>query len=66
MPINGSAVTSGRIVSKNRPIAEQICAIVTDALYPILSTNPADRRSIRSWIIKLIVISSVIFDSGIW
>ena len=64
-PLNASGKSSGRNTRPNIPAAANTWARIIDTLYPILSTNPADNRSTNSWIPKLIVISIVIFPSGI-
>ena len=53
----------GRTDRLIRPTPIRIWASTAPARYPILSINPADRRSTSSWMLKLTVVSRVMRSS---
>ena len=65
MPANAFGIRSGKMASPTSPAAEQTSEIMIATLYPILSTNLAQNRSIRSCVKKYIVDISAIFPSEI-
>ena len=65
IPAKASGSRSGKKASPISPAAEQISDITTATLYPILSTNFAQKRSISSCVKKKTVDISAMFPSEI-